>query len=182
MGIGVSSCCVANSLADFLTLSLLLLSSVFFVTSSLPLFFMLYEFSLVPITFMVFLFGYQPEKLSASTYLLVYTVLGSLPLFWYIAQHPGCLCTSFASMSPYTCLLVSISFHVKSPLFLLHAWLPKAHTEAPLIGSMLLSGILLKFGGYGLLVLAPSLLQNSYYFIYLCLLGGVFCSVLCIRC
>lgn len=41
------------------------------------------------------------------------------------------------------------SFLVKSPIFLVHLWLPKAHVEAPVSGSMMLAGVLLKFGGYG---------------------------------
>lgn len=179
--IGVTTSSGHSSLMDSLTFLLLLLSTLFFVTSSLLIFFIMYEFSLVPMSFIVFLFGYQPEKLSASTYLLVYTVLGSLPLFWYLAQHPGCLMTSFEHLTPTSSLLVSLSFLIKSPMFTLHAWLPKAHTEAPLIGSILLSGILLKFGGYGLIVLSPYLFHFASYYVYASLLGGIICSVLCTR-
>ena len=171
-----------NSLLFSLLLSLSLLSCIFFVTCSILCFFIIFEFRLAPITFLIFIFGYQPEKLSASTYLLVYTVLGSLPLFWYIVQHPGFLWSSFSALTPMTSLFVTVSFIVKSPLYTLHTWLPKAHTEAPLLGSMLLSGILLKFGGYGILVLAPSLLGSTNIYIYLSILGGLICSVLCFRC
>jgi len=76
---------------------------------------------------------------------------------------------------------VSLSFIVKAPLYTLHSWLPKAHVEAPLLGSMLLAGIMLKMGGYGLLVLSPSLSWHSSIFIFLSLSGGVVCSSVCYR-
>ena len=109
-----------NSLLFSLLLSLSLLSSIFFVTCSILCFFIIFEFRLAPITILIFIFGYQPEKLSASTYLLVYTVLGSLPLFWYIVQHPGYLWSSFSTLTPMTSLFVTVSFIVKSPLYTLH--------------------------------------------------------------
>jgi len=78
-------------------------------------------------------------------------------------------------------LFLSLAFLVKSPLYLLHAWLPIAHVEAPLSGSILLSGILLKMGAYGLwlVVREPS---GTYSFIAcLSLVGSVICSVVCFR-
>jgi len=59
--------------------------------------------------------------------------------------------------------------------------LPKAHVEAPLIGSLLLAGIILKFGGYGLLLLGPSLTWPYSIYFYLSLSGSVVCAVLCLR-
>lgn len=53
--------------------------------------------------------------------------------------------------------------------------------EAPLVGSILLAGVILKLGRYGLLLVAPCLTCHSYLFIYLSLLGGIVCSVLCCR-
>lgn len=70
---------------------------------------------------------------------------------------------------------------VKSPLYSLHSWLPKAHVEAPLLGSILLSGVLLKIGGYGLMLILPSSFLIFHFYLYLSLLGGLVCSVLCYR-
>lgn len=53
--------------------------------------------------------------------------------------------------------------------------------EAPLIGSILLAGVILKLGSYGLLLLAPSLGTHSSFFLFLTLVGGVVCSAICFR-
>ena len=50
--------------------------------------------------------------------------------------------------------LLAVGFAVKTPLFPVHTWLPLAHTEAPTAGSVILAGVLLKLGTYGILVLA----------------------------
>lgn len=86
-----------------------------------------------------------------------------------------------SNVSPFASLIVCLAFIVKAPLYTLHSWLPKAHVEAPLVGSMLLAGIMLKMGGYGILVLCPSLSFHSSIYIYLSLSGGVVCSSICYR-
>lgn len=76
------------------------------------------------------------------------------------------------------------AFLVKIPIFIVHLWLPKAHVEAPISGSIILAGVLLKLGGYGLLRVLNFLIFifnfNSIFIIFR-LLGGVLVSLVCLR-
>lgn len=150
-----------SSLVSFFFFSTILVSAVFFSTNSLLVLFVCYESSLFPVVLLVLYFGYQPEKIAASLYLLVYLILFSLPLFFFVVNRQGSVLSCCCQLGGFTSFAVSASFIAKSPLYTLHSWLPKAHVEAPLVGSLLLAGIILKFGGYGLLLLGPSLSDLS---------------------
>ena len=149
-----------------------------FKTKSLLLFFVFFELRVIPITLIVFIFGYQPEKLQASFSLLLYTVTRSMPLLLFILIGELSLLTSAVLTFP-----VTISFMVKTPMYLVHIWLPKAHVEAPVGGSILLAGVLLKLGSYGLLVFLPNVKLNmllTWYFA-ISLIGSTVCSLICLR-
>merc|ERR1711970_932680 len=137
----VLSCLFPTPLASSLLLCVGLVTGIFFSTKSLLVFFISYEFSLFPLSVLILLFGYQPEKLSATLYFISYTMICGLPLFYFVGSVGGSVSGLGSSSSSVLGFLIGISFIVKSPIYVLHAWLPKAHVESPLIGSVALSGI-----------------------------------------
>ena len=87
-----------------------------FKTKSLLLFFTCFEIRVLPITLIVYLYGYQPEKLQSSISLLMYTVVIRLPLLLFIIVHDQLILISSALMA----LPMTLSFIVKTPIYLLH--------------------------------------------------------------
>lgn len=127
---------------------------LFFGMVSLLGIFITFEISLIPITLIILGWGNQVERIQASIYLLFYTAFFSLPLFvvilFFLKEGVSRVLTSVRiGSSGFLIFVLIIRFFVKLPIYLVHLWLPKAHVEAPMIGSMLLAGILLKIGGYG---------------------------------
>nr|WNH20070.1 NADH dehydrogenase subunit 4 [Iniistius pavo] len=169
-----------------------------FGATEVIMFYVMFEATLIPTLFLITRWGNQTERLNAGTYFLFYTLAGSLPLLvalLLLQNTSGSLSImTLQFIKPYhflsqadnfwwvACLL---AFLVKMPLYGVHLWLPKAHVEAPIAGSMILAAVLLKLGGYGLmriLVILDPLTKGLYYpFIVLALWGILMTGSICLR-
>lgn len=83
-------------------------------------FYILFELALVPIFLIILYFGYQPEKLAAGQYLLLYTVVTRLPLLLLIIKLPIFISFFSASSSMLIFLILTAAFIVKTPMYLVH--------------------------------------------------------------
>nr|UXG56633.1 NADH dehydrogenase subunit 4 [Cerceris albofasciata] len=139
---------------------LMLILFLSFSSLSFFLFFLFFEFSLVPTFFLIVFWGFSSQRIVASYYFIFYTMIFSLPmllvLFMMIMKYGtlSMILNKFYSfnLSILIQVLMMMGFLVKIPVFLLHSWLLKAHVEAPVFGSMILAALLLKLGGYGMLM------------------------------
>ena len=149
----------STSLKNFLILNSIL-TIMLTATNNIFYFFIMFEMAILPIFLIIIGWGYQPEKIEAAIVIFFYTLVGSVPLNMFILyQFSGSLNIFFIQRCAIAlnnfygstlAFTVLIRFLVKFPVYCLHLWLPLAHVEAPVYGSMILAGILLKLGGIGI--------------------------------
>nr|YP_097137.1 NADH dehydrogenase subunit 4 [Plethodon elongatus]AAU20574.1 NADH dehydrogenase subunit 4 [Plethodon elongatus] len=168
-----------------------------FSPTELTLFYITFEATLIPTLIIITRWGNQTERLSAGTYFLFYTLAGSLPLLVALLlmnTTTNTLSMGLLFSSPQMFMMTSTNnilwfgclsaFMVKMPLYGAHLWLPKAHVEAPVAGSMILAAVLLKLGGYGIIritLMFTPLIELSYPFIILALWGILMTGLICTR-
>ena len=159
---------VHDRVKEFFILLLVLETALIGVFTSLDLFlfYFFWEATLIPMALLIGVFGHE-RKVYAAVKFFMYTMIASVfmlaAILWLyaqthsfdfvvirdaIAQHQV---GSFPAAAQWLFLGFFIAFAVKVPLFPFHTWLPDAHVEAPTAGSVLLAGVLLKMGTYGML-------------------------------
>ena len=145
-----------------------------FVALDAVLFYVFFEVTLVGMYFVIAGWGYEDRQKAALTFFL-YTLLGSLPLLLailalYLASDPNTFdmrayidsppLSGLAAILALVAMLVT--FFVKTPVFPVHTWLPAAHVEAPTAGSVILAGVMLKLGAYGLVRFALQMTPDAF--------------------
>lgn len=137
-----------------------------FVSLDLILFYIFWEAVLIPMYFLIGIWGGE-RRINSTTKFFVYTMIGSLLMLiaifalWHVSASksfdyevllvdPG-VASLTASQQWWIFGAFALAFAIKVPVFPFHTWLPDAHTDAPTAGSILLAGVLLKMGTYGLL-------------------------------
>nr|YP_010835880.1 NADH dehydrogenase subunit 4 [Onukindia connexa]WGC89399.1 NADH dehydrogenase subunit 4 [Onukindia connexa] len=180
----------SNKLFLLVNLFLIMCLFIIFCVMSIFMMYLFFEFSLIPLMILILGWGYQPERLVSGLYLFFYTLFASLPLFLILMNIYLIYNTMFFDLINYSYLSLIVyffmifAFMVKLPVFMLHFWLPKAHVQAPVSGSMILAGILLKVGGYGMIrfmfMCELSFKYYSYILYSLCMIGALMVSMICL--
>ncbi len=167
-----------------------------FVSLDLFLFYVFWEAMLIPMYFIIGIWGGE-RRIYASVKFFIFTMAGSLlmlvAIIWlavYASNQIGYFTTNLLELyrvgpnvpheiQKYMFLAFFISFAIKVPIFPLHTWLPDAHVQAPTAGSVILAGVLLKMGTYGILrfclpLFPQSAVQYAPYISVLAVIGIVY--------
>jgi NADH-quinone oxidoreductase subunit M len=154
---------VEDRLRGFMALFLLLETGMIgvFLSLDLVLFYIFWEFTLVPMIFLIGMWGGE-GRVRAAVKFFLYTMTGSVLMLLgilYVGMRAGSFSWAdlvanralFADVQLWLFAAFGLAFAIKVPLWPLHSWLPEAHVEAPTAGSVILAGVLLKMGAYGLM-------------------------------
>ena len=169
---------VEKKVKEFSIFMLLLEASMLGVFASLDvfLFYVFWDFVLIPMYFLIGIWGYD-QRIYAAVKFILYTMAGSvlmlvaiIGLSWVnqsvTGEYSFDLLTLYELEIPYDLqywffLAFALAFIIKVPLFPFHTWLPDAHVQAPTPGSVILAGVMLKMGAYGLIRLAFPLFPDA---------------------
>lgn len=161
-----------------------------FLIINLIIFYIFFESRLIPVFILIIGWGGQIDRIQAGFYIILYTLFGSLPLFIIILiiyQINFSIIIDLININLINFIfyfLIIIALLIKIPIYFVHLWLPKAHVEAPLVGSIILAGIILKLGRYGLMRFILIIINIRIYFnkfmIVIRLVGGVYSRLICL--
>ncbi|MBC7266454.1 MAG: NADH-quinone oxidoreductase subunit M [Coriobacteriia bacterium] len=141
-----------------------------FLAADLVLFYVAWEAVLIPMYFLIGLWGHENRKHAATKFFLFTFVGSAFMLVGVLAAISGTGATVLSdvprvltpSTQRFVFWLMAAGMLVKLPAFPVHTWLPEAHVEAPTAGSIMLAGVLLKMGGYGLMRVAAPLCPTAF--------------------
>lgn len=168
---------------------------LYFLSINLFLFYFFFERTIIPIIILIIGWGYQIDRIRARIFMLFYTLFGSLPLliiiiFIFFKNNSLIINILILINSTYKVnilifIFTTIAFLIKIPIYLLHIWLPKAHVESPISGSIILAGIILKLGSYGLIrfifIIKNLIHKFRLNLIILSIWGATLCCLICLN-
>lgn len=181
----------------FILLFLIIFLILSFYSINYFIFYLFFEISLIPTFILIIIWGYQPERINARIFILLYTIFASLPLlilifylyFYYNSLNYFFLLNNIINynfiINFIFYLFILLAYLIKLPIFIFHIWLPKAHVEAPVTGRIILAGVILKLGGYGIIrsiiIIINYCLKFNYLIIIFNFLGLLILRIICLR-